>query len=415
MRHYLLFIATLITLSASAQQISIEEYRYDVEQYSWQIRQASEQSRIATHNLLISRTNFLPRLSLSGDFSLSLRDRSEVKPWHFTLKPEIVSTIYEGGAQRADFRLSKLKQSSTLYDEQATIRDVRYSADYAYWRLSANTLYLLATSRYVELIRSLKLIIERRFEEGYISKSDVLMIESRLSTAEYERITAEENYLQSLHNFNIMRGVESDRKVELLNSILDSLMMPQRLSIEDIVTHNPEFNSSRVAIEQAIESLKIERASFNPRVEIGINGIWQPKSPNARGTTYLDGALFARLTIPIFHFRERRHRVDAAQAKIRSREWALGELYDEILLEERDSWSALEESLSQIVSTEKSLKLAAENLELSTYSYEQGITTILDVMQAQLNWIQLYTNAITAHFNFAVARSSYERISLQYH
>ncbi|MEE1098807.1 MAG: hypothetical protein UHY58_02685, partial [Alistipes sp.] len=95
MRHYLLFIATLITLSASAQQISIEEYRYDVEQYSWRIRQASEQSRIATHNLLISRTNFLPRLSLSGDFSLSLRDRSEVKPWHFTLKPEIVSTIYE--------------------------------------------------------------------------------------------------------------------------------------------------------------------------------------------------------------------------------------------------------------------------------------------------------------------------------
>ena len=39
--------------------------------------------------------------------------------------------------------------------------------------------------------------------------------------------------------------------------------------------------------------------------------------------------------------------------------------------------------------------------------------TILDVLQAQLSWIQLYTNAIKAHYNYAVAVSDYRRITAQ--
>ena len=48
---------------------------------------------------------------------------------------------------------------------------------------------------------------------------------------------------------------------------------------------------------------------------------------------------------------------------------------------------------------------------MSTYSYGEGLTTILDVLQAQLSWIQLYTNAIRARFEYAVAVSDYARIA----
>ena len=49
----------------------------------------------------------------------------------------------------------------------------------------------------------------------------------------------------------------------------------------------------------------------------------------------------------------------------------------------------------------------------STYSYGEGLATILDVLQAQLSWIQLYSNAIRAHYNYAVAVSDYQRITAQ--
>ena len=71
------------------------------------------------------------------------------------------------------------------------------------------------------------------------------------------------------------------------------------------------------------------------------------------------------------------------------------------------------QSRAQVDATEESLRIAAENLSISTYSYGEGLATILDVLQAQLSWIQLYSNAIRAHYNYAVAVSDYQRITAQ--
>ncbi|CUO04778.1 type I secretion outer membrane protein%2C TolC family [Alistipes finegoldii] len=78
-----------------------------------------------------------------------------------------------------------------------------------------------------------------------------------------------------------------------------------------------------------------------------------------------------------------------------------------------NGWTALVNSRAQVDATEQSLRIAGENLDISTYSYGEGLSTILDVLQAQLSWIQLYTNAIKAHYNYAVAVSDYLRITAQ--
>ena len=57
------------------------------------------------------------------------------------------------------------------------------------------------------------------------------------------------------------------------------------------------------------------------------------------------------------------------------------------------------------------LAIAQENLAISTYSYNEGQATVLDVLQAQISWLQIYTNAITARFNYAVAVSAYHFIT----
>jgi outer membrane protein TolC len=57
------------------------------------------------------------------------------------------------------------------------------------------------------------------------------------------------------------------------------------------------------------------------------------------------------------------------------------------------------------------LSIAGENLSISTYSYREGQATVLDVLQAQISWIQIYTNAITARFNYAIAVSEYNLVT----
>ena len=50
-----------------------------------------------------------------------------------------------------------------LCDEEFTQLDVRYAAEYTYWNLSAMELYAASMRQYVNIIRSLKEVVDRRF------------------------------------------------------------------------------------------------------------------------------------------------------------------------------------------------------------------------------------------------------------
>lgn len=396
--------------SKSSAQLPLEEYRERVISYSRTLRQAEAQSDEAYARQRLAQSRLWPQLSASGNFSVALRQNEGIKPWNFSLQPELVATLY-GAGLRMEAQAARRSFSASEADLERTEIEIRYLADYAYWNLSAMEAFRQARERYVAIIRSLKRIIEERFKEGYIAKGDVLMVEARLRTAEYELLVAEENFEVALHNFNILQGVESDRPVELSASILDKLPHPTRRSEEELFAARPDLRAATLRIEQAELNTRAIRAGYNPRLAVGISGNWAPHSPNRSGKTSINGLLFARLSVPIFGWGARRRAVATSKAATRQQIWKREELYDDILLEERNGWSAVVESYARIQTMRESLRIAGENLELGTYSYSEGLTTILDVLQTQLDWMQIYTNSITAHFNFAVARAAYERIT----
>lgn len=392
-------------------QITVEEYRAAVADYSWDLKSARSESEQARASMARARTGYFPELSATGSFTHTFRKFSGLEPWTSLLRPQIEQMVYAGGAVAADYRQAQLAYDIAVCDEQTSWFDVRYAADYAYWSLSRAENYLRAIRDYVEIVGALQRVVHRRFEEGYIAKSDVLQIDSRMSDAEYQLVAAEHSHVVALHNFNIMCGGEVTREVTLAQSILDTIELPQRMPMSEITARRADFTASRMRIDAAQWGVKRVRAAYLPKVSAGVYGAWQPYTPNATGKTYVDGGVYLSLSVPIFHFRERSHAVRAAAETVRQSELQSAALYDTILQEEIDGWTDLMSAHAQMLSSLQSLGLAAENLEISTYSYGEGLATILDVMQAQISWLQIYTNAITAQFNYAVAVSSYARIT----
>lgn len=408
---YLSLILFLLICTGLRAQTSLPSYREAVAAYSWDLKAARSRTEEAGQLLGRAWTGYLPRLSMDGSFSAAFRHFSGVKPWTFALQPQIVQTLYGGGSVRAGYRQAELEGDIAVYEEDFTRLDVRYAADYAYWNLSAMKEFRDAMRRYVEIIGSLKRVVDWRFSEGYIAKGDVLMIEARLSEAQFELVTAEQNYEVALHNFNILRGTEGTLAVELAQTIFDSIPMPARIPYGDVLARRPDYLAARLRTQSSEQAMRLVRAAFNPQVSLGVGGVWQPDDPNRTGATSVDGSAFVRLSVPIFHWGERRRAVGAARAVIAQREWAAAGLHDDIVREELNGWTAIVNSRAKTASLNESLRIARENLDISTYSYGEGLATILDVLQAQLSWIQLYTNAINAQYDYSVAVSAYERIT----
>lgn len=411
MKRYLMTAAFVATLLTAQAQITLDEYRSRVIEYSWELKSRNSQSEEARENIGRAKTGFLPSLAANGSFAMQFRHIKGVRRWDFSLQPQIIQTLYAGGAVRATWKGAKLDYDIALCNEAFAMLDVRYAADYAYWTLSAMAQYLESVQRYVYIIRSLKELVDARFEEGYIAKGDVLQIDSRLSEAEYELSVAEQNYSVAMHNFNILRGVQLDEPVQLAQTIRDSIPQPQRVPLENIVASRPDFAAAYLARQRADVAVRSARAPFNPQISVGVGGVWAPYSPNRTGQTQINGSLFAQVSVPIFHWGERHRVVAAARERSRQSELAQSQLYDDILREEMNGWVTLVDSNAQVEASTRSMLIARENLEISTYSYSEGVTTILDVLQAQISWLQLYTNTITAQYNYAVAVSDYERIT----
>lgn len=401
----------LLCGAPAAAQISLDGYRAEVAAYSLQLKIAAARSDEAAETMARARTGFLPRLSLEGSFEATVRRIDDRERWTFDLMPRLVQTLYGGGAVRAAWRDASLGYDIALCDEEFTRYEVRYAADYAYWNLSATRLYAASMREYVALIRSLKEVVDRRFDEGYIAKGDVLMIDARLSEATYELFGAEQRAAVALHDFNVLRGSDPEREVRQSAGIRDTLPMPVRVSGGALPERRVDYAAALLAADRAEAGVRTARAAFDPQLNVGIGGMWRPYTPNRTGRTYVDGMVFVGVAVPIFHWGERRRAVGAARAVLRQRQSAAEEVRDGIVREETNGWTALVQTRAQVEASERNLRIAGENLSLSTYSYGEGLTTILDVLQAQLSWIQLYTNAIRARFNYAVAVSDYERIA----
>lgn len=407
----LLPLLALFLAPPLAARTSIADYRQAVMEYSRQLKAAAARSEAAAQTLGQARTGFLPQLSMEGSFSAHIHRYDDTKQWTFSLLPQLVQVVYGGGGVRAAVDRAAAGFDIALCEEEFSRLEVFYAADFAYWNLSALEFYAAAMRQYVALISELKEVVDRRFEEGYIAKSDLLMTDARLSEARYQLVTAEQRLEVALHNFNILRGADADTSVELSDGVRDSISMPRRLLPDEALERRPDYAAAQLRSVQAEAGVRVARAPFNPRLSVGIGGSWQPYSPNRTGATVVDGSLFASLSVPIFHGGERRRAVGAARAVQQESEWNAAQVRDDIVREEMNGWTAVVQSREQVDASARSLRIARENLELSTYSYSEGLVTILDVLSAQLSWIQLYTNDITARYNYAVAISDYRRIT----
>ena len=406
-----LFISLIALCDASAQ-ITLRDYRDEVLAYSHEVELSELAVEGANADMRRANKGYLPRLDLSREASLNFRHASGVRPWGWSTNATISQPIFDGGGVRAAAKRSKLAYDKSLVDDSLVRLDVIYAADAAYWRLSRAAAYRDIIREYVAAVDSLRMVVERRFAEGYSAKGDLLQIESRMSDARYQLSSAEQSYTIALHNYNSLRGADIGSDVMLGESIFDERAMLCRESVDDVVDGHPRYRSAQLSMEHARWGIRAAVAPFLPAIDVVAYGTLQPKIPHVKGGgLYGDGAVVLSFATPIFHFGERRHAARSAKAKYMQQIVIMEQTADDIALIEGDAWANIYNTHRRVEAARASLDLARENLDMSIYSYGEGLGTILDVLQAQISWLQIYQNVVAAYYDYAMAIASYEYVT----
>lgn len=409
----------LLGLTAEAQQPSLsrETYRNKVEAYSQILKQQKLKTMASTEARKIAHTGFLPKIDINADGTLNM---SDLNAWnepvgeyrnHTYQGVFIISQpLYMGGALNAQHKIAQADERLNQLNEELTIDQIHYQSDAVYWNASASQAMLQAADKYQNIVKQQHDIIQDRFNDGMISRTDLLMISTRLKEAELQYIKARQNYTLALQKLNILMGEEPNNPVDSLYTIDAASAPVQILSLENVLQRRTDYESTEVNIMKSQAQRKAALSQFNPQLNMYFSGGWATATPNLGYDVSFNPIVGINLNIPIFRWGARFKTNRQQKAYISIQKLQQSYVADNINEELSAALTKLTETEYQVKTAKETMNLANENLDLVSFSYNEGKANMVDVLSAQLSWTQAYTNLINAYLSEKMAVAEYRKV-----
>lgn len=416
---FLILIAICSTFVATAQQsLSVDQYREMVLEYSQTIKESKEGVSGYTSDIKAAKTNLYPQLDASGEYSYLINKINydfagielAIAQNNYGISAVAAQNVYSGGIVRKQIKALEIGKEISESSVEFAVENVSYAADVSYWRLAAMDSFREATQEYLEIIKQTYDIVLKRYEDGLIAKTDLLMIETRLKEAEFKVSDIDKQYQDANISLNILMGMPPETRVILSDSLLNRhFSLPQFEDLSIALENRADFAIVEKQVEAQLQAVKIAKADYLPKIAVGVTGQYATPLINFTGEGMTNIVAFAKVSVPIFRWNQKSYVLASGNSKVRASEYKRQTTIDNISQELSSAWANLENTYNQLEIVEQTLGIAEQSLDLNNFSYEQGILSIVDVLSSQISWLNAYNSVISTYFSYMTAEAAYKK------
>ena len=375
-----------------------------------------ENIKVSKEDLKISKSEFLPTITLSGSKSQEttskLTDRNGSNSSITDVDPEtqsidIEQKIFQGFSGVASIKKSQiglnLAEAKLLKVEQ----DILYKAVEAYSGLLFSNEKLIINQDNVNLLERQVEADQARLERGQITLADLAQSESSLAGAQANLIKARNDLVTAKLTYEKIIGPINDFKTLDKNIDLDfEIPLDLNESIKISKINNPDLIISKLEFEQSEKDMIIARSDLSPSATLSFNS----SRTDDLSSTFNERdkeILKATISWPIFKGGKNTASLNKSK-NLRNRKKLL---FDNAIKNNEtnvaSAWSSLQSSESLLNSVKSQVKAAEIANEGIIVEYESGLgRSTLDIIQsnslllnAQLSLADSEKNYILAQFN----------------
>ena len=147
--------------------------------------------------------------------------------------------------------------------------------------------------------------------------------------------------------------------------------------------NNRDLRVAALAIEQARAQYQIRRADQLPTVSAGISGARQPKADGSGDSTSAYSAGLTLASWEIDFFGRIASLKDAALAQFFATQEARNAVQTSLVASVANAWLSLQTNTELLELTQRTLATREDSLRLNQLRFDQGVTSALDLRQAQ--------------------------------
>ncbi len=323
----------------------------------------------------------------------------------------LTQPVYVGG---------KIKNANKQADAGVQIYEHNYDLKYAdiiektdqvYWNIASISANVKLAEKYIEMLSELEDQMNQMYELGLTPASEKLKVSVQKNEAELNLLKAKNGLKISKMYMNQILGQDLTTEIEIVDSLsYDTKMMNLNNGIETALTNRDELGILQKQVEISKLDKKIALADFLPQVGISAGYSSYYVSDLVEDPTF-SPSFAGQITIPIFHWGEGKHKQDAAKLKILQAQTELDNTNELISLEVQQVKIQIEEAYESIQIAKKNIKEAEESLDETKASFEVGLNTTTDVLNAQADWQGANSKLIEALAQFEVLQTSWQKVT----
>ena len=392
MKRYIFIILFLFSSTYLFAQDNLKFYIEKALDNNLQLNAERKNFESAKQSKNISRSEFLPSISLSGDQS-STQSTNKTNQSGTNLKDSSLDTetkkisvdqkVFQGFKGYNSFKKSELQVEQASFKlkqtEQQTILDTIAS----YFDLIFKIKNLEFNTSNVNLFERQVESDSVRLQKGEITLTDLAQSESSLAGANAKLIKAQTELLASEINFERITRITAPNlinnnekiKIDLPKTLQDALNIAKKSNSDLII--------SKIDYEIATKELNIEKARLSPSATLNYS-----KTENKDFSSSVDEldeeTVKATITWPIIKGGENISSIKKSTLK-KHRSLLLSEdTENRVVTDTTNAWSKYQSSQSILLSTEAQLKAAEIANEGITLEYDSGNTrSTLEVIQSR--------------------------------
>ena len=323
---------------------------------------------------------------------------------------ELSLLIYDFGRTNNLVAMSALRAKAASMNAVATAYQIKLAVDEAFY----NALLTFSEQRVAEqTVTARKLVsdqITTLYQNKLRSELDVSFADANLAQAQLLLLDAQNNYQAALSQLTQILGYSAQQQFQLMDTEPELKPPPDAVGqLEDEAFSNrPEIAAQSYEYQAAQHLQKAERDLLFPTVSaLGVvgdafdgsllNGVQQFP------TWY--GAAGANISVPIFNGFQYFARAKEASIRAQAADEQLRDLKDRIANDVRTSWLSAITAYNRITVSRQFLNETNLALNLSQTRYNIGLSSIVELSQAQLQQTEAEIQYAAAKYQYRIAQS----------
>ncbi len=406
----ILFLGPLGLLASSANAETLREALAKAYATNPTLTGARAGQRANDENVPIAKSRGRPGLDLSAAYTENLQTSSSASPVRQASgRLNFDVPIYQGGAVRNAIRAADSRVDAGQANLRGTEASVFSQVVAAYMDVLRDEAIVGLNRNQVKVLKTNLEATRDRFEVGDLTRTDIAQSESRLALAQSQLEGAESNLISSRERYIQLVGDEPDDLQQ--PPPLPNLPQTADLAVEKALADNPDLIAAKKNQDAARFDVGSAKAARMPKVSLVadksyanfLNSLQSFIPGFNTSQTAENASAGVQLTLPLYQGGAPSAQIRQAQARSSQAIEQVIAAERSVIAQTRSAFASFRASNAVIASSEAAVAATALSLEGVRAENTVGNRSILDILNAEQEYLNAQVQLVSARRNAYVA------------